>query len=197
MQELLRTDAPMAVDPLARLLNISRNATYLHITSLERDGLIEKAQLAQTRGRPGQTYQLSRTGRATFTRHYALFADLLVELVKSRLGSEELQACLEKLGKKLAQRFTERVDDLSPEDQTKEVAQIMRELGYESHSVEGKGSNPPEIVAHNCVFHDLAEQHREVCSLDLSLISILTGSEVEHTECMLRGGTCCRFKIKS
>lgn len=197
MQELLHSGTPMAVDPLARQLKISRNATYLHITSLERDGLIEKAQLSQTKGRPGRTYQLSRAGRETFTRHYALFADLLIGLVKSRLGPDELQECLEKLGADLAQRFISRVKDLEGGEQIKEVARIMRELGYESHATEESGTGAPEIVAHNCVFHDLAEQHREVCSLDLALISALTGSKIEHKECMVRGGACCRFKVKS
>lgn len=196
MQELLHSSEPLAVDPLARSLNISRNATYQHITALERDGLIEKAEMSQTKGRPGQTYQLSRSGRATFTRHYALFADLLINLVKSRLGPEDLQSSLEKLGKDLAEGYAERVTGLEPGEQIIEVAKIMRELGYESRATEPEGKAHPEIIAHNCVFHDLAERHREVCALDIALIETLTGSKIEHAECMVRGGTCCRFRRK-
>jgi len=197
LQELLHAKEPMAVDPLARALEISRNATYLHITALERDGLIEKAELSQTKGRPGQTYQLSRSGRETFTRHYALFADLLIGLVKSRLGPDELRSCLEALGQEIAQEYTDRVAGLDRNEQLVEVAKIMRELGYESRATESKGKLASEIVAHNCVFHDLAEQHSEVCSLDIALIEALTGSKIEHAECMLRGGSCCRFKRKT
>lgn len=196
LQELLHAEHPMGVESLARALNISRNATYQHVTALQRDGLIEKADVSQTRGRPGQTYQLSRLGRATFTRHYALFANLLVDLVKSRLGPEELRSCLESLGGGLAERFAGRVANLQGDELVGEVAAIMRELGYESLATKPGRKQASEIVAHNCVFHDLAERHPEVCALDIALIESLTGAKIEHAECMMRGGACCRFRTK-
>ena len=56
-------------------------------------------------------------------------------------------------------------------------------------------TNEPEIVASNCVLHKLAEDSEDMCQLDLSLLSSLLDSEIEHRECMVRGGLCCRFGI--
>jgi hypothetical protein len=34
-----------------------------------------------------------------------------------------------------------------------------------------------------------------VCDFDLALLSSLLNSEIEHVECMLRGGVACRFRV--
>ena len=52
-----------------------------------------------------------------------------------------------------------------------------------------------EIIANNCVYHELAAECRQVCELDLSLMETLLEARVEHRECMVRGGHCCRFEI--
>lgn len=196
LQALLQADTPLPVDHLTRMLNISRNATYQHFVALERDGLIEKATVTQTKGRPSQTYQLAEKGRAAFPKHYALLAKLLIGLVKNRMGPDLLRDCLEELGTSLADQYTPNVAELKGDPLIQEVANIMRELGYESEAVnrgDGKGF---EIRAHNCVFHELAKEHEEVCALDLALLSRLIGSPIEHSECVVRGGSCCRFKAK-
>ena len=197
LQVILQANAPMRVEHLTRALNISRNATYQHVMALERDGFIERATITQTKGRPSQTYRLTEDGRAQFPKHYALFANLLIGLVKSKMGSSELQACLEELGGSLAEEFKDRVQGLEGQALFLEVATIMEELGYESHSIASAlGGDDYEIQAHNCVFHELAKQHEEVCALDIALISQLIGKPVEQCECVVRGGSCCRFKIK-
>ncbi len=196
LQALLQANTPLPVDHLTRMLEISRNATYQHIVALERDGLIAKATIAQTKGRPSQTYSLTEKGRAAFPKHYSMFARLLVGLVKNQMGADELRTCLDQLGHSLGEEFSERVSNLKGDALIIEVAKIMQELGYESEAILQEGTERLEIRAHNCVFHDLAKEHEEVCALDLALISHLTGAAIEHAECVVRGGTCCRFQIK-
>jgi len=195
LQNLLQAKAPLRVEALSQILNISRNATYQHMMSLERDGLIERASIAQTKGRPSQTYQLSQAGRHHFPKHYALFANLLVELVKTKMGSEELNAYLKELGQNLATEFTDRVEGLKGKALFKEIASIMGELGYESELMVMPDQETCELKAYNCVFHELAQKHEEVCTLDIELISKLVGKPVEQCDCVLRGGSFCRFRV--
>ncbi len=195
LQEILHADSPLGVDYLSRSLAISRNATYQHLMALERDGLIEKAELSQTRGRPGQTYRLTEAGQNTFPKNYSLIASLLISLMKSRFGPDELKACLAELGISLAQNFEARVTGLSAEARMQAVTEIMRELGYEAEFVSSQSGGASQICAHNCVFHHLAKRHEEVCSLDLALLEKLLDGPVEHSECVVRGDSCCRFKM--
>jgi predicted ArsR family transcriptional regulator len=51
------------------------------------------------------------------------------------------------------------------------------------------------IEAKNCVYHELARAHPEVCQFDLELLSRFMGMDVTQEECMLRGGQSCRFRF--
>jgi predicted ArsR family transcriptional regulator len=195
LRGLLHAERPLSVDRLTRLLGISRNAIYQHLTALERDGLVEKAATAPTGGRPSQTYRLTDAGRDTVPRHYGLFARMLIEQCRKRLGAKDFEAALRELGEALATQFAGRLAAADPARRMDEISRIMRELGYESNPVAEADAPGTEIQAHNCVFHDLAQAHREVCSLDIALISALAGHPVEHAECMLRGGHSCRFRL--
>ena len=179
---LLRSEEPLSVQALAGRLGISRNAAHQQVAALEREGLVERDSAIRTRGRPSQGYRLSTAGSATFPRQYALIArELLAELSK-HLRPEELRGALQRIGTKLA-------DSLAAEDgEIASVAGLMRQLGYESQTVEGS-----EIEARNCVFHDLAMADPTICEVDLAFLRAMTGRAVEHRRCMARGERSCRF----
>ena len=195
LKALLHNPHGLSIDQLAQELSISRNAVNQHLASLEKQRYVESVLQSSTGGRPGRVYKLSPTGLELFPRHYSLFSRLLLQLVQQKLGDETLRECLAGLGEQLSQEYKNRVrkrDTLSA--QIDEVKLIMYELGYETE-LEQNQANPSEIVASNCVFHALAKDCKEVCELDLSLISSLLDAKVEHKECMVRGGHCCRFGI--
>jgi predicted ArsR family transcriptional regulator len=71
----------------------------------------------------------------------------------------------------------------------------MRELGYETDAeLQGRGR---EVVARNCVFHQLAAAHPEVCAFDLGFMEKFANAKVEHVECMARGQHVCRFRFQN
>jgi len=190
---LLRNRKGLTVDNLTDELAISRNAVNQHLVSLDRGGFIGSSLLTSTGGRPSKVYTLSSQGLELFPRHYALFSNLLVHWLKQKLSEKELEACMVELGTQVAQEFKSRVQKRHSESgKLEEVASIMQELGYEAR-VETDAENNGEIVASNCVFHKLASECDKVCSLDLSLMSNLLDAEIDHKECMVDGGSCCRF----
>jgi predicted ArsR family transcriptional regulator len=73
-----------------------------------------------------------------------------------------------------------------------ELAAAMRELGYETDPVNPREK---EIVARNCIFHQLAVANPEVCAFDLGLMAKFAGAKVDHVECMARGEHVCRFRF--
>ena len=70
----------------------------------------------------------------------------------------------------------------------------MDELGYDARTGQSI-AGAPTIEADNCIFHELAMKNPEVCQFDLALLSGFSGSKVELTECMARGGHVCRFRF--
>ena len=190
---LLRSEEPTGVHAVSAALGVSRNAAHQHIVALEREGLIERTAVIRTRGRPSQGYQLSPAGRATFPRQYALLARQMLGELARHLGPEELRATLRRIGLSLADSLRSEMGS-DPEENVRRIAGLMRELGYESHAVDGEAGT--EIEAHNCVFHDLAMADPAICEVDLALLRSLSGKAVEHRRCMARGERSCRFAFK-
>jgi predicted ArsR family transcriptional regulator len=186
---LLHAPGPISIPALAAQLGISRNAAHQHVNSLERDGLIERAALISTRGRPSQGFQLSPAGEALFPRQYALLARKLIGELARLLRPDALPGALARMGEELARELAPRLTE-GEEVTVPAIAALMRDLGYEAHLAEGAHD---QVEAHNCVFHDLAMGDPAICAVDLALLGSLSGRSVDHQSCMARGERSCRF----
>jgi len=68
-------------------------------------------------------------------------------------------------------------------------------LGFNVRQVTDFNNTGQTIEAYNCVYHDLAQKHEEICEFDRTLISTLLNKNIDHEECMAKGDAVCRFKI--
>lgn len=192
---LLRHKAGLTVDELATQLHVTRNAIRQHLAALDSAGLIDTGATKATGGRPTQLYVLSRKGTELFPRQYSWMAQLMVESIRQEGGGEALSKRLADMGTKVAAQLRQQHPHLrSRQDKVLKLAELMEQLGYSTAST--SVLDPTVISADNCVFHDLAHKIPEVCHFDLALLSSFTDSRVEHQECMVRGGHCCKFKFR-
>jgi predicted ArsR family transcriptional regulator len=189
LNALLHHAGGMSIDELAEHLAVTRTAIRQHLAALERDGLVLRGATRPTGRRPEQLYRLTDHAKEQFPRQYQMLASVLIDEVADLIGPEALAALMRSLGQKLARDREQHVVDEST------IVQHMNQAGYEAE-VFFRSSGEQEIIAHNCVFHRLAAAHPVVCELDLALIGALGGGEVEHRECMVRGGHVCRFKLR-
>ena len=194
---LLQNKAGLTVEDLARELGITDNAVRQHLTALERDGLVLKGETQSTGGRPEQLFGLTSAGSELFPRHYSWFAELLISSLREDQGTEELRKRLEGMGKAVGRKVATGLAGVKDRaERIRALSGIMRDLGYQSVSVDRANEKLPAIEAPNCVFHSLAQRYPEVCYFDLALMSEVVGSATIHDECMVRGGNVCRFKFK-
>jgi predicted ArsR family transcriptional regulator len=188
---LSREKGGLAVDTLASQLNISRNAVRQHLTSLERDGVVAKGGIQASGGRPEQLYVLSERGQEAFPRQYAWFAELLLGLLESELGSAVVAERMADLGRTVAGPLADRLAKSDPDGQIAGLVEVLQEMGYDAAAV-ATGAEPI-VEAHNCVFHKLARQSPHLCTFDVAFAEAATGRRVEHRTCMARGDSSCRF----
>lgn len=189
LNALLHQDKGMSIDELADRLAVTRTAIRQHLAALERDGLVLRGDTRPTGRRPEQLYRLTDHAREQFPRQYQMLASVLIDEVAEIIGADALATLMRSMGGKLARERERQVVDEA------RIVQHMNQAGYESEVLAGPAGEA-EIVAHNCVFHRLAAAHPVVCELDLALIGTLGGAQVEHRECMVRGGHVCRFKLR-
>ena len=194
LERLLIGKNGLTIDDLAKELGITRNATQQHTIALEKGGYIEKGELMATGGRPGRVYVLSKKGIDLFPKQYSWFSELLLNSIKSQLGSEGLLTKMHEIGSNLAQSLKPKLSGMNLPDKIAEVSSMMQDLGFETEVTQDDGL--PSIKAHNCIYHHLADEFEEVCQLDRSLLESLLDSEIIHEECIVRGGETCKFTIK-
>lgn len=192
---LLHHRTGLTVEELSGQLTISRNAVNQHLTYLSGSGFIQSSLQESTGGRPGKIYTLTPDGLELFQRRYSFLAKLLLSWINQNMGEEELRACLTELGEEMANGFEYRITQHPAyNDRLQEAVAIMSELGYDTR-INQTSENEVEIIANNCVFQELAQQHEEFCKLDISFLTNLLKTDIEHTECIVRSGKYCRFKI--
>ncbi|SEN65870.1 helix-turn-helix transcriptional regulator [Nitrosomonas marina] len=197
LKVLLHHRRGLTIDELAGLLDISRNAINQHLSSLGGSGFIQSTLLHSTGGRPSKIYMLSPSGLELFPRNYALLASTLLGWLRKNLSENELESCLEELGQQIALEFTGRVGKHpSLTNKVHEVVSILQELGYDASTAHNSDSYA-EIVANNCVYHRIAEECHNVCTLDLSLLTSLLNADIEHKTCIVRGGKNCCFGVST
>lgn len=192
---LLENKAGLSIDEIATALNISRNAVQQHFTVLERDGYIQTGVLNKTAGRPVRSFVLTEAGINSFPKQYAWFSELILTDLKNEMGSEAFQRYLHKLANNLSQSLLSRFKGKQTDERVEELLKIMDELGFKARNMTDLGSNGQTIEACNCIYHDLAQKHEEICEFDRTLMSSLLDKDIEQVECMAKGGAVCRFKI--
>lgn len=196
---LLKKKPGMSIEEISAGLGITRPATRQHLSSLERRGYVERGDLLASGGRPGQSYRLSKNGYDLFPKQYSWFSEVLVESLKSNMGSSGVNELMSRMGQEIGAQVEHRVDGKTLPEKVRQIAELMNDLAYQAEvTFTGKElpGSPPVIEASNCVYHSIAEKFPEVCQFDIALLTRLTGAQVVHEQCIVRGGGTCRFRFK-
>jgi predicted ArsR family transcriptional regulator len=190
---MLRSKTGLTVEELSTGLSITRNAVRQHLAGLVADGLVAGGRTRPSGGRPERLYVLTDSGRESFPRRYSWFAALMVDSIKGEAGADGLRRKLSALGTSVARKLRTEFPGLTTRRRKiEQLSAVMEDLGYDTGGTTVNGNT---VEAFNCVFHDLARENPEVCQFDLALMSAFTDSNVDHVECMAKGGNVCRFKF--
>jgi len=196
LEYLLENRNGLSVDELAKALDISRTGVQQHFVVLERDGYIRKSTFNKTAGRPVTIYVITDKGSNYFPKQYAWFSELILSDLQQEIGPERFKAYMQKLGGKLADRLRDKFAGKNLNERVDELALIMTELGFQVKVGSEPETENLNIQARNCIYHDLAQKHQEICEFDLALMSSLLNQDVEQLSCMAKGDCHCSFRIK-
>jgi len=192
---LLENKAGLSIDEIATALDISRNAVQQHFTVLEKDGYIQMGMVNKTAGRPVRSFVLTEAGINSFPKQYAWFSELILTDLKNEMGSDAFQRYLRKLASNLSQSLLPQFNGKQTDERIETLLTVMDSLGFQTKKVTEPDNNEQLIKACNCIYHDLAQKHEEICEFDRTLMSCLLDKDIEQVECMAKGGAVCCFKI--
>jgi DeoR family transcriptional regulator, suf operon transcriptional repressor len=196
LAQLMENRTGLSIDALAKVMDISRAAVQQHIIGLERDGYIKKSALNKTAGRPVVIYGITDKGINYFPKQYAWFSGLILSDLRQELGAEGFQDYMHRLGVRLANNFRGQFEGKNQNERMDELLLIMTNLGFQVTASINTDTGNSVIRATNCIYHDLAQKHDEICAFDLALMSSLLDKEVRQLSCMAKGDCACHFDIQ-
>lgn len=192
--------ARRTIPELAEEVGVSDNAARTHLTSLQRDGLVEPAGVRRaTGGKPAQVYDITRETEELFPKAYAVVLSRLIEEIEDREGRARLLAMLRSVGGRAAA-------DVSAEGdlgaRVRIAAGVLRSLGAELDVERGDDGDDGEageggswlLRGYGCPLSAVVEEHEEACELVEALVAGVVGAPVR--ECCDRSGRPrCSFRI--
>ena len=191
---LLRRSA-RTVEELARALGLTDNGIRAHLAVLERDGIVRRRGSVRRSGgggKPAYVYELTEEAEDLFPKAYEPALRGLLDVLSERLGSEESEALLRSVGRRLAEEHSTRADGAHA--RLEAAVGVLNELGGLAELEERDGA--VVIRGYSCPLAGVTPEHPEVCRMAETLITELAGVPV-HERCDRGERPRCCFEIAS
>jgi predicted ArsR family transcriptional regulator len=182
---LLRRHGRRTAPELAAQLSLSPVGVRRHLTTLERDGLVEATVEKPSRGRPAAVYRLSDAGHETFPRRYDELARQALEFLGADEGAR-LREFLAWRNDRLASRLGERVEGATPAERATALADALTEQGYMAEVEDGPDGGL-RLCQHNCTVEHIATEHPGICASETELFERLLGTAVTREATIVNG----------
>lgn len=194
--EYMQRNGSATIKELEQLLGITTTAVRQHLTTLQVEGYIERKAVHAGVGRPHHTYRITERVHDLFACHCDDLALTLLEEVFALEGKERTNLLLNRVSNRLANRYSTSVRSGILQERVEELANAMHQRGV---LTDVKTNENDIIILHtyNCPYHELAQEHREICEMDKAMLRQVLGSDISLTNCMMDGHRSCSFEVRS
>lgn len=190
---LLRTNGSRTAQQLAATLQITSMGVRRHLTTLERDGLIQMQTQRQPAGRPAYLYRLTEAGFETFPKSYDLLAAQVLDVVKASGGDAGVAQIFAGRMEQLYEQFAPRMIGKNLEERIQELANIQEEAGYMA-----RWEKVPDgylLQEQNCAIYRVACRFQNACQFEIELFRRLLEADLERIEHQVKGDLACTYFI--
>jgi predicted ArsR family transcriptional regulator len=193
--EHLQRHGASTIKELEEVLGVTTTAVRQHLTTLQAEGYIERRSVHTGVGRPHHAYSVTERARELFACHCDDLALTLLEEVFQLQGRETTMLLLQRVGDRLAQRYAQSVRSTLLPERMEELADALHKRGVLTDVVMEDQSIT--LKTYNCPFHELAQEHDEICEMDQEMIQQILGADVnlDLRSRIMDGHTCCSFVV--
>ncbi|TAK25965.1 MAG: ArsR family transcriptional regulator [Chloroflexota bacterium] len=190
---LLREKGERTVRELAGILGLTQMSVRLHLTVLQREGMVSSREVHQPIGRPYFAYSLTEQAEDLFPKAYWRLADRLLSAVQAAGQSERI---VETYVDDLTRRYRYRFEGREPAERVRVLADVLTEEGL-TPRIEQDGADHI-IRACNCPYDRVARVHPDVCDAETSFIGRSLGDafDVKRESSRLDGSHQCVYRLR-
>jgi predicted ArsR family transcriptional regulator len=185
--------ATMTVDELASAIGVTDNAVRLHLTALERDGLVRVLGVRREGnvGKPATLYGVTAEAQAAFSKAYEPVLTTLLVSLAGRLNGRELIDLLRDVGRQLASSAVSNKESL--DERVQAAAGLLESLGADIE-VESAPGGAFVVRGFACPLSRSVEQCPPLCSAVEELVAGVTRAKVQE-RCDRTGLPRCSFFV--
>ena len=169
------------VEDLVQALELTDNGVRAHLSVLERDGIVQQQGTVSRGGggKPAYVYELTPEAEALFPKAYSPVLRRLLDIMAERLGSEETEALLRAVRRRIAHERIVPESDLRV--RLEAAVGVLNELGGLAELEECDGAFV--IQGYSCPLSAVSSDHPEVCRMAETLVTNLAGVPIyEHCD---------------
>ncbi len=182
------------VNELAGALGLTDNAVRMHLTTLERDGLIRQSGSRPGSRKPNLNYTLTAEAEQFFPKPYGLLLQQLLTVLTERFGASALEEILAALGRRLAASCRAMVQAETPRERVRQAVAVLGELGGLAEIEEREGEMV--IRGFDCPLTAAVASHPCACRLAEVLLADLVGMPVEECCNKQAPRPQCAFRVR-
>lgn len=194
--DILKRRGDATVGELSKELAITSVTVRHHLDVLRSEGLVAEPTIRHrsSSGRPQHVYSLTPKAEELFPRNYENLARAVLEEVKSRHDSREVNVIFEGIANRMLADAPRPIAGETMETRLNRAIKFLNEKGY----VAGWERRPEGIVVHtrNCPFDGVADQHPELCSVDMTIVSSLMGLTLQRVCHIAKGDSSCAYLLQ-
>lgn len=193
--EHLQRNGSTTIKELERLLGITTTAVRQHLGTLQAEGYVERREVNTGVGRPHHAYIITDKAHEIFACHCDELALTLLEEVFTLEGKETATYLLERVSSRLADKYARSVHSMVAQERVEELADALNQRGV----LTDVDQEDKQVVlkTYNCPFHDLAQEHHEVCEMDQNMMQKVIRTNVNLMSRIMDGHPCCSFVVST
>ncbi len=185
--------ATLTVDQIATALGLTDNAVRSHLTSLERDGVVEQRVARRGGvGKPAFEYRVAAAADPLFSQAYAPVLAQLLDVLRDRLPGAELDGVMREVGMRMAAGTNVPPGEL--EARVRGAAALLDALGGVTE-VERRDDGALAIRGFACPLGAAVQGHPGMCAAVETMLSDVIGTPV-HECCEREGRPRCCFAVE-
>jgi predicted ArsR family transcriptional regulator len=162
------------VNELAAALGLTDNAVRAHLSTLERDGLVQPGGARRSFRKPQQSYRLTPEAEQLFPKAYDLLFRQMIDVLRECQTPEAVDEMLRRVGRRVAAGYLPGLEGKDPGERRARALEALADLGGLAEVEEG--GDIAVIRGANCPLAALVVAHPEVCHLAETLISEIAGT---------------------
>lgn len=178
------------IEELAEALGLTDNGIRAHLSTLERDGLVQQKGTRPGTGKPAFVYVLTSEAEELFAKPYAQVLNGLLDVLAEELGTAQSEAIMREVGRRLLSG--QRLFEGSLSVRVASAVTVLNKLGGLAELREE--DDKLVIQGYSCPLSAAVPRHPQVCKLTETMLTNLVGVPV-HEQCDRTEPWHCHFEV--